>query len=261
MKKLKKVILLLIWLVLSLGFSLEAKELELEKGEKYFNIGDKKSDYHLAWNVCYFELLEMETLPTNGNHLTYRETEKEIGTRYWANYPSFGFGGTGWEDPKMIKDAYYLMNVLLKEKYFWTYTFHQDGRASYENDGKTFYKLIGLLFKLEGDTRMKAIETLDEVKQMLGDIDTPSELLLWIYASTKTVDDVVSYKKIEEGYSVRYRYPHTNKYYFQFYNSKGKIVKSTKHAIVKKYEPKIDSPSSQLDEYQCGTAALLDAKE
>lgn len=238
-----------------------AKALELEKGEKYFNTGDKKSDYHLAWNVRYFELLEMETLPTNGNHLIYKETEKEIGTRYWANYPSFGFGGTGWEDPKMIKDAYYLMNVLLKEKYFWTYKFHQDGRVSYENDGKTFYRLIGLLFKLEGDTRMKAIETLDEVKQMLGDIDTPSELLLWIYASTKTVDDIVSYKKIGDGYRVRYRYPHQNKYYFQFYNHQGKIVKSTKSPIVKIDEHKMDSHAIQVDGYQCGTAALLNAKK
>ena len=212
MKNIVKGLLVLIFLS---SMIIEAKEPRLDKGEKNFNPGTEKSDYNLDWNVNFLTLLSMYTKPYNEKKLSYKESVKEVHRRFWSDYPSFSIGNRDTTDIKMTKNAYYLMNVLLQQKYFWKY--------KYTDKGKTEYKVIGLLFK-DNSKHLKAIETLDEVKSMLGDIDTPSELFLWIYASTLESKGVYSYKKIGNLYRVRYVF--TNTSYFKYYDKNGHIVKT-----------------------------------
>lgn len=204
-------VMILLYMTVLCANPLEPK---LDKGEKRFSIGSEPLVYHMAWKVTFLDLLEMETKVYTGKPLQYKESLKEVQTRFWSGYPSLSFGDISQNRETMSKNAYTLMNILLKQDYFWKVPVIRD-------DGKVFYRLTGIIFK-DSREHLKAIETLDDIKEMLGDLDTSDELFLWIYATEKSIKGLYSYKKIGQLYRVRFVYASVE--FFRFYDAQGYVV-------------------------------------
>lgn len=215
----EKVVQILMVLVVALGL-VQAKTItmmhkpvpKLSKGEKKFkpwaSYGWKS--FHLGWQVSYFDLVSFNTLPYDR-----KEFKLPKGEAYFLTL--FNEGKAKKELNK--RSTQYLAKAILKSNYFWKY------QQPLIND----YMFYSLRFIDAKDGRLKAIETLDEVRHFLGKIDTPAELKMWIMASDHPLRASYSYKKIGKLYRVRFFdsdpgecYFHE---YFRFYNEKGKVVK------------------------------------
>ena len=126
---------------------------------------------------------------------------------------------------KKQKDALaWLKEAIIRDGYFWQYTISENPTMP---DITTY---ISLRF-IDEDSRLKAIETRQDIKDILGDIDTPAELSLWLYANhfLAKYKFIYSYKKINDLYRVRF---YEDRYwqcltleYFVYYNDKGVEVK------------------------------------
>ena len=121
------------------------------------------------------------------------------------------------------KSFIWLSKALLKSDYFWkeTHPLVED------------HTFTSLRYLKKSNNRFNAIETLQEINDLLGNIDTVAELHLWLYASERNGYEAYSYKKIGKLYRVRFRTaPSTlGCYYeerFQYYNSHGDRVKNKK---------------------------------
>jgi len=190
----------------------------LSKGEKRFKSFKLNNwrDFNLGWRVNYFDVVTFSTKPYNGKKFKLPKNAK-LKELFHIGQSRDIFGNNY---------AKYLAKAIMKPKYFWKY-------AHPLLHDYTFYSLRFIDAK---DNILKAIETLEELKQFLGDIDTPAELNLWIMASEK-FKRAYSYKKIGNLYRVRFFdsdlggcYFHE---YFYYYNKNGKVIKKQEIKKVK----------------------------
>lgn len=185
---------------------------KLDKGEKKFkNIKSYRgNDFHLGWEVDYFDVVSFNTRPSDGKTFLLPQ-----GKAFFIETFHVGKATKKLDE----RSQQYLAKAILKPTYFWK--FPQPLLNDY-----TFYTLRFVDAK---DEKLKAIETLDEVKQFLGNIDTEAEILLWILASDHPRRGSYSYKKVGKNYRVRFLdsdmgecYFHE---YFRYYDENGKVVK------------------------------------
>ena len=188
---------------------------KLEKDEKRFKRVEsyRWKDFHLGWKVSYFDMVSFNTLPSEGKRFHLPEGK--------ASFDKILHAGKLTKKLNE-KSVQYLAKAILKPKYFWK--FPQPLLNDY-----TFYSLR---FIDANDGKLKAIETLKEVQQFLGKIDTEAELLLWIMASDHPRRVSYSYKKAGKTYRVRFFdsdmgqcYFHE---YFRYYDENGKVLKKKK---------------------------------
>ena len=132
---------------------------KLEKGEKKFkNLKSYgRNDFHLGWKVDYFDVVSFNTLPSDGKVFLLPKDKAFF-------IETFHIGKV----TKKLNESsmQYLAKAILKPTYFWK--FPQPLLNDY-----TFYTLRFIDAK---DGKLKAIETLNEVQQFLGDIDTEAEI-------------------------------------------------------------------------------------
>lgn len=197
------------------GFSGKVLNPSLQGGEKRFH--ELKTytlkDFNFAWDIHYFEVVTYEVNPA----LTLKKENK---------FKPFMHAGNVRLDSKRKKELLWLSKAILKKSYFWKrrYPLLED------------YSFTSLCF-IDGSGRFKAIETLQDIREMLGDIDTEAELRLWILASEQPYMVPYSYKKIGNLYRVRFQavsYCHYEEF-FRYYNKKGDVVKNRK---IKKIDKK-----------------------
>ena len=220
MKLFKFVLLILV----KVSIGSEAKEKShfprLQKGEKRFKKSQeyRLKDFNFVRKIKYFDVV------------SYAVDEDATGKpKVWSN----NFGTVIYQaDPslsakfsKKQKDALaWLKEAIIRDGYFWQYTISENPTIP---DITTY---ISLRF-IDEDSRLKAIETRQDIKDILGDIDTPAELSLWLYANhfLAKYKFIYSYKKINDLYRVRF---YEDRYwqcltleYFVYYNDKGVEVK------------------------------------
>jgi len=188
------------------GFGGKVLHPSLPKGEKHFH--ELKTytlkDFNFAWDIHYFEVVTYEVNPT----LTLKKENK---------FKPFMHAGTVKMDSKRKKELLWLSKAILKKSYFW------ERRYPLLED----YSFTSLRF-IDDSGRFKAIETLQDIREMLGDIDTEAELRLWILASEQPYMVPYSYKKTGGLYRVRFQvvsYCHYEEF-FRYYNKKGDVVKN-----------------------------------
>ncbi len=215
-------IVLLILVMVSVGSEAKEKSHQprLEKGEKVFKKSQeyRLKDFNFVKKIKYFDVV------------SYAVDEDITGKlKVWSN----DFGTVIYQaDPSLYakfskkqKDGLtWLKEAIIRDGYFWQYTISENPTIP---DITTY---ISLRF-IDEDSRLKAIETRRDIKDILGEIDTPSELFLWLYANHFLVKykSIYSYKKINDLYRVRF---YEDRYwqcltleYFVYYNSKGVEVK------------------------------------
>ena len=213
---------LLIWSVsiwMAAAGMLAAKEYKprLQKGEQRFHSlkSYQLQDFDLAWPVRYFEI---ETYAVDPQLKLKKD-------RYNDNEMVMQVGSVKMDNQKQ-KERNWLSKAILKKSYFWK------RQLPLLND----YRFTILRF-INQSGHFKAIETLKDLRQMLGTINTPAELHLWIIASERSYMQPYSYKKIGKCYRVRFQIVSFCSYEerFRYYNEEGDVVKNTKiREIVKK---------------------------
>ena len=213
LSNMKSIINGILLLLLASSMQLEAQEgfpkVRLEKGEKKFKSLKKYrlKDFHLTQNIAYMDVVKYG--------VTKKWKLQEKGKfRYVMKM------GTIPPKKNSTKSFIWLSKALLKPNYFWkeTHPLVWD------------HTFTSLRYLKKSNNRFNAVETLHDIKDLLGDIDTVAELHLWLYASEY---EPYSYKKIGKLYRVRFRTPESSLgcYYeerFQYYNSNGDRVKNKK---------------------------------
>jgi len=209
-------IVLLLWLIL--GICVEAKEKHhrpvLEKGEKRFkaNIDYRLRDFNFAKKIKYFDVISYCLIPkTNERKLVPCE----------QSYDSVIYRADPSVHKKLSKGQKRgldrLKMAIVKKGYFW--------RAYNVPDISYTYTILRFLDETSG---VKAIETLDDIANMMGKIDTPAEMYLWLYAEGKHYY-AHSYKKVGNLHRVRFAKDDYLKCrdieYFTYYDEKGDEVK------------------------------------
>jgi len=185
---------------------------KLSKIEKRFKRFKSYSwrDFHLGWKVDYFDVVSFNTLPSDGKHFKLPEGKASFSKLLYVGNPRINLNK---------KSMQYLAKAIMNPNYFWK--FPQPLLNDY-----TFYSLR---FIDADDGKLKAIETLDEVRQFLGKIDTEAELLLWIMASEDPFRRAYSYKKLGNTYRVRFLDSDLGQCYFseyfRYYDENGKLLK------------------------------------
>ncbi len=202
------IFLFVVMFVTSLTLEANMSKVKLEKNEKRFKVYYKYAlkDFNLAWKVNAFQVVYEYTLPYDGKVFKFPEKLK---------FSRILKVGDIQDTRRENKDSIWLINAILKkEEYFWKET----------SGSEKIYKVTSLMF-IDESKRFKAIETLQEIKEMLGPIDTEGELFLWIYATTKKYYNIYSYKKFGDLYRVRFS---NDVMPFKYYNQNGDIVKTEK---------------------------------
>lgn len=184
---------------------------KLSKDEKRFKDFTlyKWKDFHLGWKVKYFDVVSFSTKAfSDGKHF---KLHKDMNLT-----EVFHIGKKRKIFDKTFAKS--LAKVIMKPDYFWK-----------QGVPLIFcYNFYSLRFIDANDGILKAIETLDEVRQFLGKIDTEAEFNLWIMASEK-YKKAYSYKKIDKTYRVRFFNSDDGECYFNeyfyFYDENGKVIK------------------------------------
>lgn len=183
----------------------------LQKDETKFRdtLAYQLEDFNFAWDVAYFELLGYDVEMDKKD--IYR-LGKEV------KFHTFFKSSAKPLSQKEKKQRRWLAGAIVKPSYFW----------QAEVPPFPIYNFKILIFKgTKGN--LKAIETHDEIRQMLGEIDTPSELLLWLHSSVLDRQRAYSYKKIDDLYRVRFVdfFSPTCDYheYFEYYDREGSLKK------------------------------------
>jgi hypothetical protein len=188
------------------GFDRKVLNPSLQQAEKRFHKLETYTlkDFNFAWDIHYFEVV------------TY-EVDRTLPLKKENKFKPFMHAGTVKLDRKRKKELLWLSKAILKKSYFWKrrYPLLED------------YSVTSLRF-IDGSGRFKAIETLRDIREMLGDIDTEAELRLWILASEQPYMDPYSYIKKDGLYRVRFQtVSHCHyKEFFRYYNKKGDVVKN-----------------------------------
>ena len=206
---------ILLLLLLS-GIHLEAKDIfpkiRLEKGEKKFKSLKQYTlkDFHFTKDIAYMDVVKYDVTKK-------LKLQKEGNFRYVMKM--------GMLPPKKnsAESFIWLSKALLDKNYFWkvTHPLIED------------YTFTTLRFLVKEDNRLKAVDTLQDIKDLLGNLDTVADLHLWLYASESNSYEAYSYKKTGRLYRVRFRTAPNVLHcyyeeYFRYYNSEGKRVKEMK---------------------------------
>ena len=197
------------------SMSIEAQDnqpnIKLETGEKKFKALKKYQlkDFKFTKDIVYMDVVSY-------NVTKKLKLLKEGVFRYRMKIGSIP------PDKNSAKSFIWLSKALLNKNYFWkvTHPLIED------------YTFTTLRFMVKNDKRFKAVDTLQDIKDLLGNIDTVADLHLWLYVSQRE-DEAYSYKKIGKLYRVRFRTPPSTLgcYYmeeFRYYNSNGDRVKNKK---------------------------------
>ena len=170
------------------GTPLQAKKVKvkLDRGEKMFHQIPAYTikDFHFAWDIGYLEFFVFDAESSDGKK--FKIDPKTTTLRSMMRV------GKLKETNKTEKDHKWLMHAILKQDYFWKTMLLPPGAV---------YGFSTLHFT-KGDNSLKAIETKEEILQMLGKIDTEAEVRLWL--SVLDLPAPYSYKKTKEGYRVRF---------------------------------------------------------
>jgi len=182
---------------------------KMEKRFKSFKLYSRR-DFHLGWKVDYFDVVSFNTLPFDGKHFKLPEGKATFIKLLYVGNPRMNLNK---------KSMQHLAKAIMNSNYFWK--FPQPLLNNY-----TFYSLR---FIDADDGKLKAIETLDEVRQFLGKIDTEAELLLWIMVSEDPFRRAYSYKKFGNTYRVRFLDSDLGRCYFyeyfRYYDENGNVIK------------------------------------
>jgi len=204
-----------IW-IMAIGILVAKEHIpKLEKGEVRFPSlkSYQMQDFDLAWPVHYFEI---ETYAVDPQF----KLKKDISPDRIMQVGSVKM------NQKRQKERIWLSKAILKKSYFWK------RQLPLLND----YRFTILRF-IDKSGHFKAIETLKELRQMLGSINTPAELHLWIFASERLYMEPYSFKKTGKLYRVRFRMSSFCSYEerFRYYNTNGDVIKNKNiRKIVKK---------------------------
>ncbi len=201
-------------LLLLVTVQVNAKEgfptIKLEKGEKRFKPlkSYTMKAFHFARPMVYVDVAQYDV-------------SREMGLKQPGVYRYIMQLGKLPSKKESQKSFIWLSKTLLKPDYFWQETIPLLGEHIFTT----------LRFVEVGDKRFKAVESLQDIKELLGSIDTPAELHLWLYASERSGYEPYSYKKIDKLYRVRFRTsPNTlgclYEERFHYYNSRGDRVKN-----------------------------------
>ena len=125
--------------------------------------------------------------------------------------------------PELKRDIEYLANLMLqrKEKYF----------LNKPHGIRDIFHLV--IFRKNGKTY--ALESFDELKSMLGKLNTPAEILLWVHL--KNLSTPYSYQYKKGIWRLRYKYRTNCGYgeYFIYYDSYGNYLREK---AIKNYRKK-----------------------
>jgi len=186
----------------------------LQKGEKRFQALKNYTldDFHFNWHINYFDIVTYEVDPS-------LKLKKD------PRFETVLDAGTVKMDKKRKKELDWLTKAILKKSYFWKIQYPM----------LLDYRFTSLRF-LDEKGRFKAIGTLHDILDMLGEIDTEAELHLWIFASEQPYWQPYSYKKIGTLYRVRFRLISECSYEerFRYYNREGDAVKNKKIKAIRK---------------------------
>jgi len=200
---------------------------KLQKGEERFANNKRMygwNDFHPAWKIRYFDVVRFSTVPLiNDDSLELPKPPIHFEMIYQVGrLPEGGFHQ---------KDTEYLARAVTTSGYFWKYQVML----------LLSYTIYSLRFIDADDGRLKAIETLDEVRQFLGRIDTPAELSLWLLASEPPYRKPYSYIRKNKLFRVRFWdddiFTCTYHEYFKYYDEEGKVVKFEEIKKIRYEEP------------------------
>ncbi len=185
--------------------TLEADEQRFSKSMEY-----TLADYHFAWDMRYFELVWFYATKDKQDKFALEE-EPRLYLIFQSDSKKY--------TPQEQKDRLYLANTLLNDDYFL-----KDPQPPFP-----VFRFSVLNF-IDASGRFKAIENRKELLEMLGDIDTSAELLLWIYVDQRGSSTPYSFKKIGDLYRVRflnfYSYSCDYHEFFKFYDTQGNEIKT-----------------------------------
>ena len=200
-------------LILSVTIFARAYKPKLDRGEHLFapSTSYRMQNFNLAWSVSYFKVLSYNTIYDNPKKVDYKSARTLFKTDNRKLNPN---------------SVRYLMKVMLRSNYFWKYRLAPSPMIRYN-----------IVIFIDKHGKMFALESKKELREFLGKIDTPAELLLWTYANDKgEFGNPYSYKKIKNGYRVRY-----NTFVMQscdyvdefiYYNRYGKVIKRVRNRVV-----------------------------
>ena len=180
----------------------------LQKGEKRFHTMKSYTldDFHFKWHIRYFDVV------------TY-EADRSLKLKKEGKFETLMHAGKVELNKRRKRELLWLSKAILKKSYFWgmQYPLFED------------YRFTSLRF-IDESGRFKAIDTLQDIRDMLGNIDTEAELRLWILASERRYGEPYSYKKTGKLYRVRFREIFVCSYEerFRYYNKEGDVVKNKK---------------------------------
>jgi hypothetical protein len=187
---------------------------KLQKGEVRFRKDTRSygwDDFRLAWDVSYFDVVRYDTKSGSDEQALTLPDRLHFETVFQAGkLPDGGL---------KKRSTSYLATAVLTPEYFWKYPVPL----------LSAYTVYSLRFIDAKDGRLKAIETVDEIRQMLGKIDTPAELALWLLATEPAYARPYSFQKTHGLYRVRFLdddiFSCTYREYVKFFDAQGSVVK------------------------------------
>lgn len=197
----------------------------LEKDETKFreSMEYRLDDFNFTWDVVYFELLGYDVEIDKDD--TYRLAEE---VKFYSFFQSSIKPFSTIEQ----KQRRWLAGAVMKPSYFW----------QVEVPPFPIYSFKIFIFKGQKGN-LKAIETLDEIRQILGEIDTEAELHLWLHTDAIAYQRPFSYKKTGDLYRVRFVdfFSPTCHYheYFNYYDRNGNLKKTE---VIKSFHDKTCTP-------------------
>jgi len=211
--------ILLIWLIAAV--SLVAKEKHhkpvLDKGEKRFKASKdfRLKDFNFTKKITYFDVVSYCLIP-NDKETKLTPCEQSYDFVICRANPS-SYKKLSKEQKRGLK---FLKTAIAKKDYFW---------KAY-NVPDISYTYTSLRF-IDETSRVKAIETLKDLRDIIGKIDTPSEIYLWLNAKEKHYY-AYSHKKVGKLHRIRFYKDDYTKCldieYFIYYDEKGNEVKRKK---------------------------------
>ena len=189
----------------------------LDKGEKRFKSSTavRLKDFNFAKKIIYFDVITYCLVPND-------KKTKLIPCEESYDFVLFRADPSVYKklSQKQRKGLVWLKTAIAKKSYFWKE--HNIPDMSYT---------YSILRFIDEKSRIKAIEMLEEIRDIMGKIDTPSEIYLWLNANGKHYN-AYSHKKIGKLHRVRFIQDDYVKCldieYFVYYDEKGNEVKRKK---------------------------------
>ena len=208
---------LLIFISVTLSFLLAKTFIpHLSKNEKLFKKSTlyKLKDFNLNLDISFLSVVSFITISREKKELKY----KELQTIFKSDNRVYS--------QKNKSDILYLANLMKKRKNYPL-------KVAYGPWGDRYFIIIFI----DQKGKMFALEDLKELKDMLGDIDTPAEILLWI--RVKNYGFPYSYLFTNNLWRLRFKGWDLGRCnyseYFKFYNKKGHFIQEK---LLRKYHKK-----------------------